>query len=317
MRLKKLNKKAQDTGEDDSGHGMMFTVIIILAVLTLVIGGFFIKKTYDKQKVMEEEQRCKDAVAREAVLIGMSNSYSSIANDFVVKVDCPTNIVEVKDSSQLVRKEKIAKEMKRCWDIWQKGKPELFKEKEGTFCHVCSFITFKEKDKTIGGFTEYLATVNPPLETVSYADYFAGYSTPKSQEYLTEHPVTAETKTLDVLNTNNDYGVIFVYAKGSEALSRFYTNTLDKSRTGFFLAGAGTGVAGGFLLIAAASGVGLPVAVVGGAAIAVVGGVKLAYDSIFTTTKAEWASGVFIIEYNTTNLQDLECEYIATQKDKV
>ncbi|MEM4259654.1 MAG: hypothetical protein QXG00_00300 [Candidatus Woesearchaeota archaeon] len=317
MIFKKLNKKAQDTGEDDSGHGMMFIVIIILAVLMLIIGGFFIKKIYDKQKVIEEEQRCKDAVTKEALLIGMSNNYLAIANDFVVKINCPTNIVKINDNSQLNIKSKIANEMRRCWNIWLEGKPEMFKEKDGTFCHVCSFITFKEKNKTIEGFTEYLANVNMPNKKITFSDYFAGYSTPQSQRYLADHPITVEAKKLDTLNTNNDYGVIFVYAKGSESLSRFYTNTLDKSRLGFFLAGTGAGVVGGFLLLAVASGVGLPVAVIGGAAVVVISGIKLAYDAIFETTDAEWASGLFIVEYNTQNIKDLGCEYIATQKEKV
>jgi len=105
----------------------------------------------------------------------------------------------------------IAEEMKTCWYQFGEGKTDVFQNKwfaGDTVCFICSEVSFDEKiqPQQYTGLLEYLHTVDYPLGSKSYFDYFAET---KNLDDLTTY-INKDKKTYDLINATNTYYVLFV-----------------------------------------------------------------------------------------------------------
>jgi hypothetical protein len=309
-RLFTLKKKSEEEG------GIMTLVVVIVALVGITLLLIFLVNLREKAKAQQEETFCKNNVENHAQLLEADKFLTQLSRDFITPIECPTHMVTIKDKTPAKVKYKLANEMRRCWNIWLEGKQELFKEKEGTFCHVCSYITFTDKTKKITGFAEYLNSMNVPGKEISYADYLNGYTSSYYEQYLKDNPVAQERSALATIDTSKDYGVIFAYAKGGDNAEIFINDILDSGRLKFATGGAGGVALGGAVVLGAIfAPISVPAIVVIGGVVAVVGGAVVTYEALFSDVDPEWVSGVYFVEYDAQAIQDLGCVQSATGRD--
>jgi hypothetical protein len=244
---------------------LIVAVLVIMLSITLVIA---FNKFFAQQ---EEDAPCAAAIVSHAAIVQYTGGKSA------PEITCPTSRVVLKGSDEQI-KAGIAKQMKRCWDLWGKGQYELFgrdasgQEREGMYCHMCSVVTV-EGGPVIKEFPQYLDTTNA-AKGLTYSQYLSGV---KSGTYFDDQAFADKTGD-GALQTQKPVAIIFVHSKGLEGYKRFYNQVVGDTATS---AGAGAvgGVAAGagvvYMIGAAASatGVGIPLglAIIGGSTI-VLGG---------------------------------------------
>ena len=288
---------------------------LIIMLVILVIFLLFMARTRDVFKEKTAKQICKaDVYGKAALGIKPFKAIQRITEairgspDIVSEVNCPTQDVIITENldtkeGKARAKYEIAKAMYDCWDQFGEGKFELFETKiigVEMYCVMCHHITFKDKNKEINGFIDYLQSNNIPNNDITYFEYLTGFQTAEEiakfrddvNDFINEHSATE-------IHTGSDYAVTFFYYK---------QGYLDRVLGGMFGASVGTVAATAFFVSGVAS---------GGASFALFlvltgTGVALGYDKA-----ADWKSGVMLIPLDASELEDLGCTYLpAKQSEK-
>jgi len=291
----------------------IFGVVMLALALTLMLVFFYIKVRVGTSQIIGDTE-CKTSIEQHAFLLRTTKE------TIVPEIYCPTRYYTLSGSDETQTKSELAEAMKACWGTWGRGKLNLFKE-EGYYCHMCSVITFKENDKSIPGFSEYL--INTPIKPgsdMNYIDYLANYASEKaSQEFADQYRNLRATDTID---TSKTYAVMFLYAKGN----KFIKSLLEGfgSATGSITTAAGGAVLGGVSGAVAGALIAKGVAVIGlgvstgGAAII---GIAIAGVAgfIWGATKAdelEWFAVTTLQEYTAESLKQIGCEATIAAQEK-
>jgi hypothetical protein len=230
-------------------------------------------------------------------------------------ITCPTKKVPVKEGED--PRAVIAKEMKRCWDMWGNGKTRLFGEELGMYCHVCSMVHVPSGDEVVG-LQEYLARTQipskiPGTSALTYAQYLSGV---RDGEYFDNEDFKKAAAAS--MPTSAPIGVVFYYIKGIEWQQRFYNQIANPVSLG--VAGSvGGGVVAGlvaFGTVAAASGVGLPVGIVSYAVAGVVtvGGMLAgayfgAWEGVASRYDIDYMAMIIVRPLTDEDIRMLGCTY--------
>jgi hypothetical protein len=297
----------------------------ILAIVALLIFSFFLYHEYTVLKDKMALQSCKNSIEAHSFVASASSS------EIFTDIKCPTSEITIRNLKQA--KPTIAEDMHRCWYIWGEGKGQYF-EGDGVFCHICSIYQFGDKGKTVDGFMQYLATQNIQVkypgdtQGLSYQDYFQGYSTAHSAQWMKENNPQGLAEA-DVLNTSQKYATIFMYVSGKTSIDKMLEGG---GRSKLFAAGGITMILGTAAVVGnSGAAVGALVSIATGAAevgainawnpvgwvllgaAAVIGG-YLAIDAATSPTNPQWMSFIVFRPYTTDDMQSLGCEKIAVNQ---
>jgi hypothetical protein len=266
-----------------------------------------------------EEQEYRDSILR----FYQGNKILDIDNKKKdLEIQCPIKTYTVKSTlNDKAIKRALADRMAECWRTWYKGELELFSQ-EGSYCHVCYYITFEDKNKEVEDLALFMHTQRPAWSDLTYEKYltpFATQSTDKVEkklEYYQKYNQDGVEKAFPDLTTSNDYAVVFVYAKGLSAIDAFLAGKKTELLAGgtfSLLYGGMAMLAGGKLVslsmtvpfLSAAGPAGWVVLGVGAAG-AGMGGLLFWLGA--KDDNPDWMSAVILTEYNTDKIQGLGCE---------
>ncbi len=300
--------KGQMKGQARMPMGMLVAGILGIAVLGLL---FYI--TFFKVEPIAEHTEwkttCQESVRNHALF-----KFGEFKSKPPIK--CP--ILDVMISDELGNKEgqekakkRIAEVMKECWgDIYNNGKYELF-EGEKIFCGACAIIKFDDENQHIGHFTEYLAETNVPGRQISYLDYFAGYETAQFREFVNDPKVydKGARRLEEELDSNKEYGVVFVYARGEEKIAEFAQALGTQTVPFAFGLGVAEGgvIATGVIILLGSNPVGWVSTGIIGTGALVVGFVRGAIE-YFKEKPNIWLATINLVEWREGVLQDMKCE---------
>jgi len=277
-------------------------LMVLLSVITLVMAGYFafVKDTSEDIFI---DNSCRNSVKLHAF------SHIKGVDKAVSDITCPTKYKTIRSSDDEKKKKALADELFSCWNNFHEGKYELF-EDPMTYCSVCSVISFKDK-KPITGFTEYLIEEDAPQNKGKYFDYLSSYST----EGALKFEDLQKTKGLEAINqetidTNRDYAVVFVYAKGIDAMQRLYEFTIGNpgafgsAVAGIGIVAIGIGAATSSTMIGSI--VGAPIIAVGTTVVIAAG---VADWITAKNIEPDWAAMIVLREYSREELSGL-CDNI-------
>ncbi|MFH1770454.1 MAG: hypothetical protein ABH828_02755 [archaeon] len=295
------------------GLVIMITVMLLSTVLIANV----LKKT---DEVIEESECYKSIQAHKQILQITDGSY---APDII----CPTLYKDVdKSYKEYDIKKLLANDMVNAWGLWNGS--TFFVGEEEVFCHVYKVYSFEEKGMVIDDFKQFLFDEEIGNTGVFYSDYI----TPRMSEELAgiEEQVEAQEQTeLEpfIINTDNDYAIIFKHVKGKPKVKIFGQEIVQKEdvkQNGMVLGIGGGAILGG--IIGAQTGaIGLagfctatlvgaavsPVcAIIGGAGGALAGGVVgglVYYFTIDPNDPQNYASFVMIVPYTPESLILSDC----------
>lgn len=279
---------------------MLAITYSILAMLIIIIVATAVFKFFETTKEKMEIQDCRNSIAAHALLAKTSQ------REIFTDIKCQTRELTIDAKNHADAKKEIAEDMRRCWYEWQKGNAQLFKG-EGIFCHVCSVYDFKQKDQKIERFQTFLMSEDIEIKSVypedtqkmTYSQYFQGYSTKKTEK-IEERPNKTDFTDTALIDTSKKYATIFIYASGKEEIQEFMEGG---ARTGIFVGGVGAAGVGALLLLAGPPGwIADAILLIGIGSVAVI--------ESMTFEEPEWMSFVQFMEYNSTQINNLGCQYL-------
>ncbi|MBI2670978.1 hypothetical protein HYX18_03310 [Candidatus Woesearchaeota archaeon] len=181
--------------------------VVVIIVLGLVLVGF---KNIGKD--VSNRETCRASVLANEKRLEVAGTELTPG---LTDLKCPTQKITVKDPEKI--KLILANQMYDCWDKFGRGKIKFLDPEIGTYCIICSKINFEDeaKGKELGGFLGYLAETkirddrgNPvPGIDYTYIRFLTDYET--KQDELEKIKAVQD----DIINTNNDYAVMFLYYK--------------------------------------------------------------------------------------------------------
>jgi hypothetical protein len=281
-------------------------MVTIFAILLIFLIIFAIRAGTSTTRFVEDSECSKNIMAHSFLL---QTSGEAIDSD----IYCPTKYYTISGKDDNEVKYSLAQALKTCWGTWGKGKLDLFRG-EGYFCNICSVIDFKEENKQITGFSDYLTSTSiEPGSTLTYADYLTGFGSEKSDPQLIND--LRARNFAGTIDTSKSYASIFVYAKGKDSIKRFLD---DMDALG--LRTTGGGITTGFAL-GVVSGIGLAAAGVlsGGTAIIFAGAVTAIGGIIgaVQSNDVDWVSMTMFTEYSSENLKKIGCQITPVKQDKI
>ncbi len=278
--------------------------IIALAALALIILLVVLVQNMTAGASKAQEEKCRSSIQLHSQFVKTSGERGAPS------IACTANNVTIDNSDDAKAKRQIADQLVFCWDRWQHGDVELFKD-EGTYCNPCSVLTFTEPGKKLGGLSDYLRTENKPGGG-TYEEYLF----PKTTADYTL-PTNKDTSYLP-LDTSKQYAVVFYYDKYHSM--KTYLEMLDRDPaaavrvvedavpgTGVM---AGVGALGGVLAVCTVVSGGVcaviaaPVATVGAV---VFGGITLAVKTHQEIPYPEWYAYVVLVPNDGTGYRALGC----------
>lgn len=226
-------------------------------------------------------------------------------------IKCPTKVFAIASQDNEKKEKIIANEMNDCWTKFNAGKSELFSGNK-IYCSICSVMDFEDK-KNVDNFQNYLVNTNAPNKDISYADYFSGFQTSKSQEAMQKlTPAQLSQLQATSIDGKKSYAVIFLYARGKDEMQKVVRHLTGQTaegqngRIGFgvgLVAGAGAGA--GIAIFALGSN---PIGWAIGGAFVVGSAVDAAFYFLSNDNKPQWASFIVLTEYNAQSLKELNCQ---------
>ncbi|HJX06410.1 MAG TPA: hypothetical protein VJ461_06895 [Candidatus Nanoarchaeia archaeon] len=284
---------------------MVIAVIVIVLIIVFVI--FLVKVRIGTLNILEDSE-CKSNIATHVMLL------KTTGEAIVTDVYCPTKYYTIPKESDEQIKYHLAEALKTCWGTWGKGELRLFAE-DGYFCHICSVVDFKDKNRMINGFDDYLKqTPYKQDSSTTYLEYLTGFESENANPAVLQY--LEQVDLMDTIDTSKPYASIFVYVKGSSNVKKFFDNA-DALHLGTIGGGATVGVvvgtAGAVVGSALASG-GISLLVLGGYVLtnvavgAVVG--AAASDDI------AWTATAVIAPYDVSSLKNISCEISPVQQVK-
>lgn len=289
-------------------------IIIPIVFLILVLSGLVSLKSNMNNVIIDQE--CWNSIEIHSRLVQATKS------EVTPDINCPTKFETIKKSEKEknVNKE-IASAWANCWGNWHRGRVELFNS-SGSYCHICNIITFEDRSELKNLYT-YLNTYTVPGTQMKYFQYLSPFST-ESIEYVQDIPEeldeTRKKQLGDYITLNNeDYAIIFFYAKGEDQITKF----LNNKRTETVLAGSGLAILGvGVTTVAAAAfASALTAAATTGASLswtplgwvilgvtAITAGGVLIYAALTAGDNPQWITFSAFLPYNEETLESLGCD---------
>lgn len=284
---------------------------ILVVIVTIIIILLFQARLKEIYTNLTSKNICKSSVKAMDVV-----SIKNIAISSDIK--CPLQRIEIKEKNPEQIKREFARLYYNVCDEFGQGSLNLFGKRETTFCVIRDKITFSQKDAIINDFGKYLAEENIPGQQLTYAEFCSGYKTGRAVELFKDQELAQFSEM--PIDTNKEYAVIFVYAKGEEEIReiiKFLFGT-SESHIAMYI-GAGL-VTGGGLLVYTGKGavLGVPLVIAGkaiaGGGLALFSGASLVNYFTNENLKMEWASFFLIREFNEDELKKLPCEYLPAQQ---
>ena len=281
-------------------------------LVTLLLMVFFVFNVIDVHEEKSQKEICKQEIRAEAITNVRAADWLSFFNRGGDQgIQCHTFYEDIKTDDEDEINAKIARHMYDAWDMFHEGSLRLFDAPltEKTFCVLTHHIEFKESAKNAGeveGFVEYLAQTkipSPAKEEMSYLEYLHCFNTNYDMEGLDEFP---DEKI--VIDTDNDYGVMFVYTKAGNLDTVLSVG-----------AGAVTGAIGGKkagatravgLTARAFPGIGWFITIGG----AVTGGISgfMAVEG----SSDDWSACVVLFPYTEESINKFNCDYLPAEHPK-
>lgn len=281
-------------------------VVILIALVTLF---FLVYFTVFKVKGIAEytdwKTSCTESVRAHTVAgLGDFSTRSQIT--------CPVYELTVtselgNEQGQEQAKEKIAKMMKDCWDIYGRGKYKLF-DRETAYCSPCAVVSFDGKGK-VEEFPRYLAETRVQGQKTSYADYLAGVEKSEFKNLINDPSVASKGGLSQELDAQKKYGIVFMYIRGNGPMKELADALKTKPPVvagGLGAAGIGGTVAA--VVFIAGTPVGWAVGIVSAAAL-VGGGIAYAIEYLQGQPDA-WLAMISIVEWNENALTDMRCKEV-------
>jgi len=280
-----------------------------IIIFLLSIGIFVSFYYYNLAPAAEESTRdvaCKISIEANARL-------HLSALDFSSAIRCPAEDITIASSDQRATKHMIAEQMVECWDlydvVWRKQQ-QLFSG-NGLFCAVCSRIDFKDTKNEVQQFSKYLGETKKPSSSKTYLEYLARYDTKDAVRVLGELKASTYNIEGEAFPTDRNYAVVFVHAKGIDAIEKL----------GKFLTAENTGGKIGMIAIGiGAAGVGLTVfGIVSnpvGWAVGIVGGLTATAAYFLEPENAPESSSITVFtEFSEERgLQEIGCEFVPVKQ---
>ena len=293
-------------GKNKASIEFIVIIIFLLAVLIILIG--FQLKLFGSAQQETPKNICKTDVTLNAALRFKGSVLSS-------KLNCPTQMITIKETDESAIKAKLATAMYDCWDQFGQGKLELFSD-NGLFCSVCSVINFEKKDMAIGHFTDYLMTAKAPApnQKITYMDFLQGYETPKAKEVYEDPGIfnSKDSRLENQIDTSKTYSVMFVYGRGEKGITNLATNL----KTTTPVLGAGVGGA-----LGAGAGVAIAVFAIGSNPVGWVTGIGLGVGALtglvwglFVHEPPQWMALTFMQEHTAEKFNTFQCDFLPAEQ---
>ena len=280
------------TNMKKSGLAMEYYVAMVLIIVFFIVLVGYTQVFGEELEQTRKQEQCRLSILENANL--RLNGHAFKDNIICETENLVINEDLTKKDKQEQAKKQIADAMAICWNQYGEGKLNLFSG-EGIFCSVCSLIEFKNpKTEKLTGFVDYFYSEKVLGRDETYSEYVAGVS--KGDMFQDQNVYSVQS---DVLNTSQTYAVMFYYPKGQDYIRKF-TETIGASYQGLLIGGGAIALGAGIIYVGSALSmtgvgavIGVPIAIVGGAVVAV--SVAIGY---FTTEEAdEWAAFTFVLPY--------------------
>ena len=285
----------------DINNNLLRLIILVLVIFTMV---YFVTNLFDVFEEKSQKNICKQAIRAEAMTQFRGKDFSIFDKGGGNEVPCPTFYEEITTDDEELIKRQFARHMYDAWDMFHEGRLELFNARgQETFCVLTHHIQFDGSASSVGeidGFLDYLAENKIPrqrLDNVSYIEYLGCYNTNIDEvnlDRLSGHE--------SIINTEQDYGIMFVYSK------KGYVHKVWSALDGAKIGGV-VGAVGAALLIfpepTITKAVGGALLVLGGSA----GGGAVGYE-LGSDVSSDWSACLVLFPYTEEMLSELECDYM-------
>ncbi len=293
-------------------------VLLAVGALFIIVAVVLINNIIFKSEDSISNSPCYQSVRQQSFLNTNVRFFSSGLN-------CPLKRSEISSSDKSVIKNVLADEMLDCWETFGKGDLELFSGEEGTFCHICSHIIVPDNAKLFQSeFLEYLnstaKTGNPLNNGKTYSQLLSPSQRDAENFFTGEQLSSLKSSDFSLVDTSQskDYAVVFWYIKGKDHMKDFFAKARSAS-PGIAVTAGGVGlVAVGIIVLKVAGGavsaiivgtVGWPL-VLGGAAVALIGG-WISYGIWgYARESPSWMAQTLIMPYDENVLSNLGCEIV-------
>lgn len=269
-------------------------------LVTVLLMIFFVSSLMDVHEEKSQKEICKQEIRAEA----MTNVRGTEIKSFFETggeqgVKCHTFLEEIETDDEEEIKAELVRFMYDAWDMFHEGELDLFDVglTDRNFCVLTHHIEFNDNAEDVGeveGFVEYLAEneiPSPAKEEMSYLEYLHCYNTRYDVEEVKKEIGGSSRTNIADINTENDYGIMFVYTKAGE---------LDSLVKGAGITSAIATVAG--VTVTVSTG-GLAVFAIGGALAGGAGG-------LITSGPADWSACVVLFPYTEESINQFDCDYL-------
>jgi len=217
--------------------------ILMVMILVLIVGVIlivFLQKWYETASYEAHKRQCQQSV----MLHAASQKIGELS-----EIKCPVWIETLSGDDENIKR-RIADLMTDAWDVFGKGKYELFAQ-ETVYCSIYAVVDFKDKNKRIDGFVDYLTDTTIPFKNVKYIEYLSGRESDKAKSLIPDlEKIKQNAVDVNKIDTSKDYAIIFVYAKGNsfikDIIERF--GSIKASLGAGALAGTGGIIGAVFIL---------------------------------------------------------------------
>lgn len=290
--------------------GWVFIAIIVVVLATLLVLLLFQNRIAEIYQNIFNKNTCKSSVKAQDIA-----TIKNLALGADIK--CPLQRIEITEKNPEKIKEEMARLYYNVCDEFGQGRLNLFGQRETIFCVIRDRISFRYKDIKIDDFAKYLAETKIPGKELTYSEFCSGFETERGKNIYQD--ILHQFSDIPI-DTNRDYAVIFVYAKGEEQLREFASLAFGTS-PGHKLQYIGAGiVVGGGLLVYSGYGsiIGVPLVIAGKALVGgglAVGGIGFIENYLTNPDlKKEWASFFLIRDFDENELKKLPCEYLPAEQ---
>jgi hypothetical protein len=314
MRRIVRSRKGQAEEDDETFPWLTAAAIAVMVLLLIML---LYQKIYVGTAGSPEEAQCRASIVAHARIV-----YAS-GGDLISQIVCTPKQVTISTENEENAKRQLAETMKTCWDRWQRGTPELFKD-NGIYCNPCAFVSFQGGRDSLTNFPAYLSATNITKDGPTYAVYLSSSSSQYAQGNV---PAVGANEPQQLLSTKTDYAVLFVTAKGKSNVAflkdHFWDNPARSTGTVVkgSIRGAAVGGVGASIGIIGAAALGLAVPgpgwvvtgiVVLGVAGGAIGGGMYTYEKS-TVELPEWVSQVELVPNDADYIAKLGCRKVEQQ----
>lgn len=302
------NRKGQSTTYDLMRGGLMLVVVLLVSVSLYYM-------IFNNANKMLDDRKCRDSITAHIQVLKATNGKTA------PDIECPIITEELSAKNEEQVKLQLAERMKTCWSTWREGKENLFIE-EGTYCHPCYILDFKNKDIEVKDFEKYLIGTDVKGKDYSYMQYLSGYSSDEEFQLkqIMENPEIAQLETQ--FSTDSRKIIIFYYLKDRQKIKEFqdkYTKEI-----GLGIGGAAIGATIGAIALGGACGavsfgLGAPACAsigywAGGIAGAIIG---VTVGKITADNYPQWISQIQLRDYHENELVNLGCDFAPAKQTNI